>query len=258
MQLTDWLIPLATLTGMEIILGIDNIIFLAIVVARLPAEQRNRAQKLGMGLALGTRLLLLLVLSWIMGLSAPLFTFAKLGMPGEWAERGISGRDLILLAGGLFLIWKSTHEIHDKLEGADEKPVMRVSSRFAWTLVQIAILDIVFSLDSVITAVGMAKDLWVMAVAMIIAVVVMLFFAGAVSRFVHRHPTLKILALSFLVLIGVMLIAEGLGTHIERGYIYFAMSFAVIVEILNIRLRAKASPVELHEPPPPAERAGKA
>lgn len=253
-HLTDWIASLLTLTMMEIVLGIDNIIFIAIVAGRLPANQQRQARQLGLALALGTRLLLLFALTWLLSLSAPLFRLADLGLPGEWAQQEISWRDIILIAGGLFLIAKSTFEIHDKLEGAGAKPVPRRGGRFAWTLVQIAILDIVFSLDSVITAIGMAQHLWIMVTAMIIAVGVMLVFAGVISDFVHRHPTLKMLALCFLILIGVMLVAEGFETHIERGYLYFAMTFALVVELLNLRLRKQGPPVELHEPAMPPDK----
>jgi predicted tellurium resistance membrane protein TerC len=240
----NWIIPLLTLTVMEIVLGIDNVVFIAIVVGRLPAEKQGRARQLGLGLALGTRLLLLLALSFLLGLEGTtVFRLSDLGIPAAWIGReevnNISWRDLILIAGGLFLIGKSTYEIHDKLEGPRGEPALPKAGRFGWTLVQIAILDIVFSLDSVITAIGMAQQLWVMVVAMIAAVGVMLVFAGSIGRFVERHPTVKMLALSFLILIGVMLIAEGIEKHIERGYIYFAMAFSLIVELLNLRLRTK-------------------
>jgi len=257
MAITDWLAPLLTLTVMEIILGIDNIIFLAIIVGKLPADQQAKARRLGLSLALGMRVLLLLVLSTIMRLQdTSLFHLSNLPFIKEsWFEgkekmNSISWRDLILLAGGLFLIGKSTYEIHDKLEGAEEKPVLKAAGRFGLILVQICIVDLVFSVDSVITAVGMAQTLWIMIAAMIIAMGVMLVFAGPIGNFVHQHPTLKMLALSFLILIGVMLVAESMEQHIERGYIYFAMTFSVIVEILNMRLRAKAPPVHLHEPEP--------
>jgi predicted tellurium resistance membrane protein TerC len=241
----NWIIPLLTLTAMEIVLGIDNVIFIAIVAGRLPAEQQGRARQLGLGLALGTRLLLLLALSYLLGLEGiTVFRLTDLGIPAGWIGReevnSISLRDIILIAGGLFLIAKSTYEIHDKLEGPGDTPAPTATAgRFGWTLVQIAILDIVFSLDSVITAIGMAQQLWIMVVAMTIAVGVMLVFAGPISNFVHRHPTLKMLALSFLILIGVMLVAEGIEKHIERGYIYFAMAFSLVVELLNLRLRRK-------------------
>jgi predicted tellurium resistance membrane protein TerC len=249
MHVAEWVASLVTLTVMEVVLGIDNIIFIAVVVGRLPPAEQHRARRLGLALALATRLLLLLALSWLLGLGAPLFRFSDLGLPGEWAQRGVSWRDLILSAGGLFLIAKSTYEIHDKLEGAGAEPAVASGGRFVWSLVQIAVLDIVFSLDSVITAIGMARHVWIMATAMIVAVGVMLVFAGAIGQFVHRHPTLKMLALCFLILIGVMLVAEGIGQPIERGYLYFAMTFALAVELLNLRLRKQGPPVRLHEPP---------
>lgn len=254
----DWVVPLVTLSAMEVVLGIDNVIFIAILVGRLPREQQGTARKLGLLLALGTRLLLLFTLTWILGLTKPLFTLSDLGLPTDWftAETNeFSLRDLILMAGGLFLLAKSTFEIHDKLEGSAEKPVIQMASRFGWILLQIAVLDVVFSLDSVITAVGMARpeQLWVMVTAMIVAVAVMLFFAGVIGDFVLRHPTVKMLALSFLILIGVMLMADGMGHHIERGYIYFAMGFSLTVEMLNLKVRASAPPVVLHEPVPPRE-----
>jgi predicted tellurium resistance membrane protein TerC len=241
----DWIVALLTLTAMEIVLGIDNIIFIAIVAGRLPAGQQERARRLGLALALGTRLLLLLALSWLLGLTRPLFRLSDLGVPPDWLSPGlneVSWRDLILIAGGLFLIGKSTYEIHGTLEGSGEEHVPRGGGGLAWVLVQILVLDVFFSLDSVITAVGMARQLWVMVAAMVLAVGVMLVSAGPVSRFVHRHPTLKMLALSFLILIGVMLVAEGIEKHIERGYIYFAMAFALVVELLNLRLRKRAAP----------------
>jgi predicted tellurium resistance membrane protein TerC len=250
----DWIASLLTLTMMEIVLGIDNIIFIAIVAGRLPANQQRKARQLGLALALITRLLLLFTLTWLMSLSAPLFRLSDLGLPGQWAKQEVSWRDIILIGGGLFLIAKSTFEIHDKLEGAGEKPVPARGGQFGWILVQIAILDIVFSLDSVITAIGMAQHLWIMVTAMVFAVGVMLAFAGVISDFVHRHPTVKMLALCFLILIGVMLVAEGFETHIERGYLYFAMSFSLVVELLNLRLRKQGPPVQLHEPTLPADK----
>jgi predicted tellurium resistance membrane protein TerC len=241
-----WVIPLLTLTALEIVLGIDNIIFIALVAARLPAGQQATARRLGLGLALITRLLLLAALSWILGLTRPLFAVSDLGVPAGWlapAANEISWRDLILIGGGLFLIGKSVYEIHDKLEGAShESPGGPGAGRFGWALAQIVVLDVIFSLDSVITAVGMAQQLWVMAVAVVLAVGVMLVFSGVVSAFVHRHPTIQMLALSFLILIGVMLVAEGIEKHIERGYIYFAMAFSLVVELLNLRLRKRAAP----------------
>jgi predicted tellurium resistance membrane protein TerC len=235
-------VSLLTLTALEIVLGIDNIIFISILAGKLPAEQQARARKLGLSLALITRILLLCSITWLMKLTTDLFTLPVL-------NEGISGKDLILLVGGLFLIGKSVIEVHEKLEGAEghANPVGR-GAQFARVIVQILLLDIVFSLDSVITAVGMADNLGVMITAVIIALVVMLAFAGAISDFVNRHPTLKMLALSFLILIGVTLVGEALGQHIPKGYIYFSMAFAFGVEMLNLRLRAKSEPVHLHSP----------
>lgn len=238
-------ISLLTLTALEIVLGIDNVIFISILAGKLPVEQQARARKLGLSLALVTRILLLMSLTWIMGLTKPLFTFPIV-------DRGISGRDLVLLIGGLFLIWKSVREVHEKLEEEDGHVTnTKRAVSFAAVIVQILLLDIVFSLDSVITAVGMADNIWVMVTAVVIALGVMLAFAGAISDFVNHHPTLKMLALSFLILIGVTLIGEGMGFHIPKGYIYFSMAFAFAVEMLNLRLRAKqkkVKPVELHQP----------
>jgi predicted tellurium resistance membrane protein TerC len=238
-------ISLFTLTALEIVLGIDNIIFISILASKLPPEQQPKARKLGLSLALITRILLLMSLTWIMGLTRPLFTLPII-------DQGISGRDLVLLLGGLFLIWKSVREVHEKLEDEDGH-VTSVKSRvsFKGVIVQILLLDIVFSLDSVITAVGMAEHIWVMVAAVTIALGVMLVFAGTISDFVNRHPTLKMLALSFLILIGVALLGEGLGFHIPKGYIYFSMAFAFAVEMLNLKLRskqAKQKPVQLHQP----------
>ena len=245
--LTDpqiWL-SLLTLTALEIVLGIDNVIFISILAGKLPPEQQARARKLGLSLALITRVLLLMSLTWIMGLTQPLFTLPLV-------RQDISGRDLVLLVGGLFLIWKSVREVHEKLEEDDgHLTAGRARVSFAGVIVQILLLDIVFSLDSVITAVGMANVLWVMVAAVVIALGVRLAFAGAISDFVNRHPTLKMLALSFLILIGVTLIGEGMGFHIPKGYIYFSMAFAFGVELLNLKLRAKQArrkPVELHQP----------
>jgi predicted tellurium resistance membrane protein TerC len=260
----DWIAPLVTLTAMEIVLGIDNVIFIAILVQRLPVHQQANARRLGLGLALFMRLGLLFAISWIMRLTEPVFMLTELGLRESWFTDAdshrqehlthmneVSWRDLILIGGGLFLIAKSTHELHAKLEGGHGSDAAAGGrAQFGWILAQIAILDIVFSLDSVITAVGMAKDLWVMVTAMVIAVGVMLVFAGQISKFVHRHPTLKILALSFLILIGVLLVAEGMGQELDRGYIYSAMAFSLIVEIMNIRFRSKSAAVELREPPP--------
>ncbi len=237
------LFGLLTLTAMEIVLGIDNVIFLAIIAGKLPAEQQPRARKLGLTAALGTRILLLCTLSFLLGLTRPLFTLPDLPLLHDLEAREVSLRDLILLVGGLFLIGKSVLEMHEKVEsgahGDEQMPASRTS--FARVLAQIAIIDIVFSLDSVITAVGMVEELWVMIVAMVLAMLVMLVFSGYISDFVARHPTLKVLALSFLVLIGVMLTAEALGQHMDKGYIYFAMAFAVAVEMINLRIGRKKS-----------------
>lgn len=229
---------LATLTALEIVLGIDNIIFISILVGRLPARQRAKARTLGLLLAMGTRLLLLASLVWVMRLTTPLFS--ALGQE-------ISGRDLILLGGGLFLLVKSTSEIHTSLEGAGEARKHQAVASFAGVLIQIAVIDIIFSLDSVITAVGLAQQLAVMAIAIVAAVVVMMFAARAIGEFVDRHPTIKMLALSFLILVGTALIAEGLEFHIPKGYIYFAMAFSVGVEMLNLRVRRQVAPVHLHK-----------
>jgi predicted tellurium resistance membrane protein TerC len=230
---------LATLTALEIVLGIDNIIFISVLVGRLPPHQREKARLIGLALAMGTRLLLLLSLAWMMQLSAPLF---------EVLGQGISGRDLILILGGLFLLLKSTSEIHESLEGATESRQHRAVASFVGVLLQIALIDIVFSLDSVITAVGLAQQIQVMMIAIVLSVLVMMFAAKPISDFVDTHPTIKMLALSFLILIGTALIAEGLDFHIPKGYIYFAMAFSVVVEMLNLRLRRKAQPVHLHKP----------
>jgi predicted tellurium resistance membrane protein TerC len=235
------IIALLTLTALEIVLGIDNIVFISILSGRLPGHQEPSARRLGLAAAMVTRILLLLSLSWVISLTRPLFTV--LGFE-------ISGRDLILIIGGLFLLAKSTHEIHERLEGAEhEDRAAKAHPSFWGVIVQIALLDIVFSLDSVITAVGMAQALWVMVSAVVIAVVIMLFASGGISQFVNRHPTVKMLALSFLLLIGFNLIVEGLHFHIPKGYVYFAMGFSVFVEILNLRMRARqAEPVRLRQP----------
>lgn len=244
----DWLtdpqiwISLVTLTALEIVLGIDNVIFISILAGKLPKEQQDKARKLGLSLALITRVILLMSITWVMGLTKVLFTLPVFGL-------GITGKSLILFIGGLFLIGKSVVEIHEKLEGPDGHATGGPkAASFRATIFQILLLDIVFSLDSVITAVGMANHLWVMIVAVVIALGVMLAFAGSISDFVNRHPTLKMLALSFLILIGVMLVGESLGQHIPKGYIYFSMAFAFIVEMINLRVRQKAQPVELHQP----------
>jgi predicted tellurium resistance membrane protein TerC len=235
------LIALLTLSSLEIVLGIDNIVFISILVGKLPPAQQGKARQIGLLLAMGMRIALLLAISWVIGLTAPLFTLPVL-------EQEISGRDLILLLGGLFLVAKATWEIHDKLEGNAHGTAAPRVAGFGAILVQIVLLDIVFSLDSVITAVGLAREIWVMITAVVIAVVVMMVFAARISAFIERHPTLKMLALSFLLLIGVVLIADGFGQHVSKGYIYFAMAFSLFVEVLNIRLRhVSAPPVELHQ-----------
>jgi predicted tellurium resistance membrane protein TerC len=230
-------VALGTLAVLEIVLGIDNIIFISILAEKLRPEDRQRARRLGLFLAMFIRLALLASISWIMRLTTPLF---------EVIGTDISGRDLILIVGGLFLLAKSTHEIHAKLEGEEGESSGRSAASFLGVIVQILLLDIVFSLDSVITAVGMAKDLIVMMLAVIIAVGVMLMAARPISRFVERHPTIKMLALSFLLLIGTSLVGEGFGHHIPKGYIYFAMAFSVFVEVINLRVRARSAPVHLH------------
>lgn len=230
-------ISLVTLTALEIVLGIDNIIFISILAGKLPPAQQPRARTVGLGLAMISRIVLLFSLTWVMRLTQPLFTV--------WRNE-ISGRDLILIIGGLFLLAKSTHEIHNKLEGEEEHGTARVHAAFLGVLVQIMLLDIVFSLDSVITAIGMANHLAIMVAAVVMAVAFMMFFAGAISDFVQRRPTVKMLALSFLLLIGVALIADGFDQHIPKGYIYFAMAFSVFVEMLNLRLRNRnVQPVKL-------------
>lgn len=238
--LTDpqvWM-ALVTLTALEIVLGIDNIIFISIQAGKLPTHQQEKARLIGLGLAMFIRLALLFSLTLLMGLTSPLFTV--LGYE-------ISGRDLILLSGGLFLIWKSTMEIHEKLEGEEGHATARAGATFGAVIVQILLLDIVFSLDSIITALGMANQLIVMVVAVVIAVGFMMLFSGKISAFVEKHPTIKMLALSFLLLIGVALIGDGLDMHIPKGYIYFAMAFSVMVEMLNLRMR-RGTPVKLHNP----------
>jgi predicted tellurium resistance membrane protein TerC len=226
-------VALVTLTSLEVVLGIDNIIFISILAAKLPAEQQARARTTGLAVAMLSRIALLFSLAWVMRLTAPWFTIL---------DRDISGRDLILIVGGLFLIAKSTHEIHEKVEGQGEHGVVRAAASFASVIVQILILDVVFSLDSVITAIGMADEIAVMVAAVMIAVGFMMVFARTVSDFVHRHPTVKMLALSFLLMIGLSLVAEGFDQHIPKGYIYFAMAFSVFVEMLNLKVG--------HHPPP--------
>jgi len=236
-------ISLVTLTFLEIILGIDNIVFISILAGKLPAEQRGKARQLGLGLALFTRILLLVGLAWMVRLTRPLFEVNVLSF-----HLAVSGRDLILIAGGLFLLAKSTHEIHGKLEGEDGEVTKRLPPTFASVIIQILVLDIVFSLDSVITAVGMVRQIGVMIAAVVLAMIFMLIFVGRISAFIDKHPTLKMLALSFLLLIGFVLVAEGFHQHISKGYIYFAMAFSAGVEWLNIRLRVKQQRVELHQP----------
>ncbi len=223
---------------MELVLGIDNIVFISILAGKLPPEQQSKARYIGLALALVMRVILLFSLTWVIGLTAPLFTIFG---------QEISGRDLVLLIGGLFLLAKSTHEIHGALEGEEGHKSTKIYPSFASVLIQITLLDIVFSLDSVITAVGMVDNLWIMIAAVVVSIFFMMAFAGSIGTFVQKHPTIKMLALSFLILIGVTLIAEGLDQHIPKGYIYFAMAFSVLVEILNLRLRkAKTEPVHLH------------
>ena len=230
-------IAFITLTVLELVLGIDNVIFISILSGKLPADQQPRARVVGLSLALVMRVILLFSLSWVIGLTEPLFSVFG---------QEVSGRDLVLLIGGLFLIAKSTHEIHGSLEGEEGEASRKVYAGFTGVIVQIMLLDIVFSLDSVITAVGMVNNLWIMISAVVISIIAMMLFAGRIGAFVQRHPTIKMLALAFLLLIGVTLIAEGLHQHISKGYIYFAMAFSVFVEFLNMRLRKKAPPVELH------------
>jgi len=239
-------ISLLTLTLLEIVLGIDNIIFISILAGKLPANQQHRARQTGLMAALVMRILLLLGLSWVMGLTKALFTIPQL--PLMKAAMEVSGRDLILICGGLFLIYKSVKEIHEKLEGEDGEATARISPSFAGVIVQIMMLDIVFSLDSVITAIGMAKHIQVMIAAVVISVGIMLLAAGRIAGFINDRPTLKILALSFLLLIGFTLLAEGFEVHVPKGYIYFAMAFALGVEMLNLRFRKVAKPqVALHQ-----------
>ena len=240
----DWLadpqawVAFLTLVALEIVLGIDNIIFITILAGKLPAEQQARARYIGLALALVLRVVLLFSLSWVIGLTAPIFTVL---------EQEISGRDLILLLGGLFLLGKATFEIHENLEGEEGHASARVKAQFTSVIIQIILLDAVYSLDSVITAVGMVNNIGIMIAAVVVAIIFMMLFAAPVGGFVHRHPTIKMLALSFLLLIGLTLIVEAFDVHIPKGYIYFAMGFSVFVEFLNLRLRKKSSPVHFHE-----------
>jgi predicted tellurium resistance membrane protein TerC len=241
----DWLadpqiwIAFITLTVLELVLGIDNVIFISILSGRLPAAQQPRARLIGLSLALIMRVILLFSLTWVMTLTQPIFTLLR---------QEVSGRDLILLIGGLFLIAKSTHEIHGSLEGEEGGESRKAYAGFTAVIIQIMLLDIVFSLDSVITAVGMVSNIWIMISAVVVSIIAMMLFAGSIGAFVQRHPTIKMLALAFLLLIGVTLIAEGMHQHISKGYIYFAMAFSVFVEFLNMRLRKRSKPVELHDP----------
>lgn len=235
-------IALLALTALEIVLGIDNIVFLSIASSRLPLEQRARARLIGLSIAMGLRILLLTTLTWIMGLASPAFTLSRLGLFTEWlhanpAVNQITWKDIILLCGGLYLIRSSVMEIHDKVEGYDDERVPAAAT-LPGVILQICLLDVVFSLDSIITAIGMAQSLWIMIAAIVIAIAIMMAFAGVVSRFVEQYPTLKMLAFSFLLLIGVMLVAEAIGTHVDKRFIYFAMAFALFVEVLNLRMRA--------------------
>ena len=227
-----------TLTALELVLGIDNVIFISILVDRLPVARREFARRLGLFLAMFMRVALLLVLSWIVGLTEPLFTVLR---------QEVSGRDLILIAGGLFLLWKSTMEIHQLLEGAEGEDSRAVRGTFGAIILQIIVIDVVFSLDSIITAVGMVDEIAVMIAAVIVSVALMMLFAGPIGRFVSAHPTIKMLALSFLLVVGLALVADGLGHHVPKGYIYFALAFSVAVEMLNIRVRKRSAAVRLHE-----------
>ncbi len=241
----DWLtdpkawMAFATLTVLEVVLGVDNVVFISILAGKLPAHQQARARMLGLGMALAGRVALLLSIRWVMGLTADLFPIFG---------HGISGRDLILLGGGLFLLAKATHEIHSSLEGPTEGHAVRQAPSFGSVILQILLLDLIFSLDSVITAVGMADEIGVMIAAVVVAILFMMWSARAITEFIHRHPTVKMLALSFLLLVGVALVAESFEAHLPRGYIYFAMAFSVLVEVLNLKVRGKpAAPVELRE-----------
>src|SRR5499426_599307 len=241
----DWLLnpdiwlSLLTLTALEIVLGIDNLVFIAVLVGKLPKEQRAKAQRLGIIMALVPRLVLILAIAWVIGLTEPLF---------ELFGHGFSGKDLVLFVGGLFLLYKATHEIHDSLEGDEGHSSARVHASMAAVVTQIALLNLVFSIDSVVTAIGMANEIWVMAAAIILSMIVMLVAAGPVAGFVERHPTVKMLALSFLILIGTTLMADAFGVHVPKGYIYAAMGFSVFVESLNMAHRRRAKPVHLRQP----------
>ena len=240
----DGMIALVTLTVLEVVLGIDNVIFISILSGKLPKADQDRARQIGLMAAMVMRILLLMSIAWIMRLQTEILRIA---------DRGLSGRDLILIVGGLFLLFKATREIHEKLEGEDGQVTARVAPSLTAVITQIMLLDIVFSLDSVITAVGMAEDIAIMIAAVVIAVGIMLFSAKSVSEFVDAHPTVKVLALSFLLLIGCALVADGFGTHIPKGYIYFAMGFSVFVEMINLRIKTKGKAVKLHDPYKPLE-----
>jgi predicted tellurium resistance membrane protein TerC len=246
----DGLVALVTLSVLEVVLGIDNVIFISILAGKLPLEKQDQARRIGLMAAMGMRILLLMSIAWMTRLTAPLFTIMVVNRP-------ISGRDLILIIGGLFLLFKATREIHDKLEGEEGHVSARVAPTLAAVITQIMLLDIVFSLDSVITAVGMADDLSIMVAAVVIAVAIMMFAARPVSQFVDAHPTVKVLALSFLLLIGCSLIADGFGVHIPKGYVYFAMGFSVFVEMINLRVKKKGRAVKLHDGyhDPPVQKA---
>src|SRR5688572_16172750 len=235
----DGLIALLTLTFLEVVLGVDNVIFISILTGKLPAHQQQKARTIGLAGAMGMRILLLLSLTWIMQLTQPFFTAFG---------HGFSGRDLILISGGLFLLWKATMEIHDRLEGEESHGAAKITPSFGAIIGQIMVLDIIFSLDSVITAVGMANDISIMVAAVVIAVAIMMFSARPIGEFVMRHPTVKVLALSFLLMIGLALISDGVGFHIPKGYIYFAMGFSIFVEMINLRVRPAHAPVKLHGP----------
>ena len=255
----DWIVALVALTAMEIVLGIDNIVFIAILASKLPEHQQQKARSIGLAAALVTRVALLLAISWVLGLTDPLFNLKSLGLQAEWfGEHGeevmsVSWRDLIMLGGGLFLIAHSVKEIHEQM--AERAETVKVEAKsFASVVATIAVMDIIFSLDSVITAVGMVDEskVWVMVLAITLAIFVMLIASGPISRFVEKNPTVKVLALSFLILIGVMLVAEGIGTHIDKGYIYFAMAFSLIVEMVNMKVRPSPLPAHPAEDIPPA------
>jgi predicted tellurium resistance membrane protein TerC len=242
----EYVVALIALTAMEIVLGIDNIVFIAILTGRLPEKEQSLARRVGLALAMLMRIALLLTISWVLRLTAPVLELSSLPLPADWLTEEVSQvsiKDLILLAGGLFLLWKAVHEIHTKVSGMEEARRVGQKATFGGVILQIVVMDIIFSLDSVITAVGMVRadgyGIWVMIAAVMLAVAVMLIFANTVSRFVEQHPTLKMLALSFLLLIGVMLVAEGIGTHFNKGYIYFAMAFSLVVEGLNLRVRSR-------------------